>query len=236
MSAMSGSAQPEFYAGLLPVEPSAEPPPARPPDLESDQFPYGPPSLRKRASRALSRFLITFCIGVSATLTWQSYGDAARDAIANSYSQLGWLAAQAGSVAQKAPNTMAPAVPSFDQQQLSAISLDLGAARGSIDRIATGIAASQDEIARNVDRIAANFGAGQEQMTRSIDRIATGQQELARSVDQLTAGLGQMTREIAKLQAVEQYVLYKNPEPPSRTAPPPVRSPVLRSSQAPIER
>src|SRR5215470_5318224 len=105
MSSMSSPAQPEFYAGLLPVEPSAEPPPARPPDLESDQFPYGPPSLRKRASRALSRCLITFCIGVSATLTWQSYGDAARDAIANSYSQLGWLAAQAGSVAQKAPDT-----------------------------------------------------------------------------------------------------------------------------------
>jgi len=196
---MSSPAQPEFYAGLLPVEPSAEPPPARPPDLEGDQFPYGPPSLRKRASRALSRFLITFCIGVSATLTWQSYGDAARDAIANSYSQLGWLAAQAGSVAQKAPNTMAPAVPSFDQQQLSAISLDLGAARQSIDRIATSIAASQDEIARNVDRIAANIGAGQEQMTRSIDRIAAGQEELAQNSHTIFARWSRFARRFANV-------------------------------------
>src|SRR6266566_9669826 len=79
MSAKSSPAQSEFYASLLPVEPSAEPPLVRPPVLEEDRFPNGQPSLRKRASRALSRFLITICIGVAATLAWQSYGDAARE-------------------------------------------------------------------------------------------------------------------------------------------------------------
>ncbi len=231
MSAMPSPAQSEFYAGLLPVEPSVEAPAVRPTALENDQFPNGQPSLRKRASRALARFLITFCIGVAATLAWQSYGHPARELIANSYPQLGWLAPQAEPVAQNAPDMIALALraaTSLDQQQPNAMSLDLDAVRQSIDRIAT----SQDQTTRSVDRIAPSIVAGQEQMTRSIDRIAASQEQIARSVDQLTAGQERMTREITKLQAVEQYVLYKNSEPPPRPAPAPVRNPVLRSSQA----
>jgi len=53
-----------------------------------------------------------------------------------------------------------------------------------------------------------------------------------RSIDQLAAGQEQMTCEITKLQAVEQYVLYKNSEPPPRPAPAPVPKPVLRPPQA----
>jgi hypothetical protein len=50
------------------------------------------------------------------------------------------------------------------------------------------------------------------------------------------AGQEQMTHEITKLQAVEQYVLYKNSEPPPRPAPAPARNPVPRPSQAPMVR
>ncbi len=219
MSAMPSPAQSEFYAGLLPVEPSVEPPPVRPTAIENDQFPNGKPSLRKRASRALARFLITFCIGVAATFGWQSYGDAAREMIVNSYPQLGWVAPQPAPTAQNAADVVAlalPTVPSPEQQQLNAISLD--AVRQSIDRIATSIA------------------AGQEQMTRSIDGMAALQQQITRNFDQLAAGQEQMTREITKLQAVEQYVLYKNSEPSPRPAPAPARNPVPRPSQAPMVR
>jgi|SRR5712672_1041652 len=156
MGAMPSPAQSEFYAGLLPVEPSVEPPAVRPTALENDPFPIGQPSLRKRASRALARFLITFCIGVAATLAWQSYGDAAREMIANSYPQLGWLAPQAEPVTQNTPDLIALAVraaTSLDQQQLNAMSLDLDAVRQSIDRIAT----SQDQITRGATVAAKNF-------------------------------------------------------------------------------
>jgi hypothetical protein len=217
MSAMPSPAKSEFYAGLLPVEPSDEPPSVRPTTLENDQSQNNTqPSLRKQASRAFSRFLITFCIGGASTLAWQSYGDAARAMIANSYPQLGWLAPQAEPVAQNVPETIALVAPSFDQQQINAMSLDLDAVRQSIDRIATSIAAIQ------------------EQMSRSADRIAT--EQIARSVAELTAGQEQMTREITKLQAVEQYVLYKSPDPAPRPAPAPARNPVLRPSQAPTVR
>src|SRR6266849_1312027 len=114
MGAMPSPAQSEFYAGLLPVEPSVEPPAVRPTALENDPFPIGQPSLRKRASRALARFLITFCIGVAATLAWQSYGDAARQMIANSYPLLGSLAPRPLPTAQNVPGMIdlaAPAAP-----------------------------------------------------------------------------------------------------------------------------
>jgi hypothetical protein len=218
MSATPNPTQSEFYAGLLPVEPSVEAPAVRPADLKNDPFPNGRPSLSKRASRALARFVITFCIGVAATLAWQSYGDAAREMIANSSPQLGWLAPQAEPVAQNALDMIAPPASSPDQQQLNAMSLDLDAVRQSIDRIATSIAASQV------------------QMTRSVGLIAFGQEQITRSVDQLAAGQEQMTHEITKLQAVEQYVPYKNSEPPPRPAPAPVPKPVPRQSQAPTAR
>jgi len=128
-----------------------------------------------------------------------------------------------------APAVSAAAPP--DQQQLNAMSLD--AVRQSIDRIATGFAASQEQITRSVDQIAPSVAANQEQMTRSIDRIAASQEEMARSINRLTTGQELMTREITKLQEIAQYALYKNSEPPVQPATPPARKPVPRSSQAP---
>ncbi len=217
MNAMSSPTQSEFYAGVSPVEAPA----VSPADLKNDRSPNGRRSPRKRALRTVSSLLIAFCIGVAATLAWQSYGDAARAMIANAHPQLGWLAPQGEPVTQNAPVAVAvaaPAAPAFDQQQLKAIAIDLEAMRRSIDRIAPGIV------------------AGQEQMARSIDRIATTQEQLARTVDQLTASQEQAMREITKLQAVEQYILYKSSEPPPRLAPAQARNPAPRPSQAPIVR
>jgi uncharacterized phage infection (PIP) family protein YhgE len=165
-------------------------------------------------------FLITFCIGVAATLGWQSYGDAAREMIASSYPQLAWLAPKPAPNGENAPEMIAlaaPDAPSPDQQQFKAISHDLDAVRQGVNRIA----ASQEQITRSVDKLAAS----QEQITRGVDRIAAGQE--------------QMTREITKLQEIEQYVLYKSSESPppvpaparsraprpSPTAPPPATNP-----------
>jgi hypothetical protein len=207
MSATSSPTQSVLYPGLLPVEPSAEPPPVSPITLENTRPQSEQPSLRKRASRAVRRFLIAFCIGVAATLACQSYGGAAREMIANSYPQLVWLALQPEPNPAEAVELVAPV--SVDQQQLS---LDLDAVRQSVDRIAASIAVIQEQMSRSTDRVAS------EQIAHNVARLAVGQE--------------QMTREITKLQAVEQYVLYKSAEPPQRPIPVPMRSTVLRSSQA----
>ena len=195
MIATPNPAQSESSKGSLPVKSLVETVNIDPADLNSDTFPRGRPPLHKRIPLALARFLITFCIGVAVTLAWQSYGDAAREMIVNSYPQLGWLAPQAEPAAQNAPETItlvapaAPAAPSLDQQPLSAVLLHLDAVRQSVDRIA----------------------AGQEQMTRNVDQLAAAQE--------------QTTRELSKLQAIGQYILYKNSEPPPPQASPQVSTP-----------
>src|SRR6266852_1399512 len=219
MNATPNPAQSEFSKDSLPVKSLVEVLTTDPADLKNDRFPSGRPSFDRRSPLAFARFLIMFCVGVAATLAWQSYGDAARKIIARSSPRLGWLAPQPAPPAQNAPDIIAlaaPAAPSPDQQRLNAMPLD--AVRQSIDRIATGIAASQEQITRSVDRIAPSLVASQEQMTRSIDQIAASQEQIARSVDRLTAGQEQMTHEITKLQEIEQYILYKRSEPPLRPA------------------
>jgi len=106
------------------------------------------PSPDKRASGGFARFLIIFCIGVAATLVWQSYGDVAREMIANSSPQLRWLAPQA--VAQTAPDVAptAPATPSPDVQQFKAMSLGLAAVRQSVEQLAAAQQQMTDEIAK----------------------------------------------------------------------------------------
>src|SRR5258705_1331034 len=207
----------------------AEAPTIRPADLKNDRYPNERSSLGKRALLTLVRFLIIFCIGVAATLAWQSYGDAAREMIANSYPQLGWLAPQAKPVAQSAPDVIAlaaPATPSPDQQQSNVTSLDLDAMRQSIDQIANNMATNQEQITRSVDRIAASVAASQERITRSVDQLAVSQEWL--------------TREITKLEEIEQSIRYRNseplppsPRPASAPAPKPATRPASTSALAP---
>src|SRR5262249_54227528 len=109
-------------------------------DSKNDNFPSIRPSRRKRASRALARFLITLCIGVGGTLAWQSYGDAAREMIAKSSPQFSWLAPQAAAAqtppaVQTPPNMVASAAPSPDLQQLKAVSLGIAAMPQSVDQL-----------------------------------------------------------------------------------------------------
>jgi hypothetical protein len=121
------------------------------------------PSLGKRASRSLTRFLIIFCTGVAATLAWQSYGDAAREMIANSYPQLSWLAPQAAPLAQTASDMPAPAPsanPFPQAEALKEMSSAFATVRQSVDQLA----ASQQQIADGI----AKLTAGQQQLLHKI--------------------------------------------------------------------
>ena len=86
--------------------------------------------LGKVAPFAFARFLMIFFIGVAATLAWQSYGGAARKAVAGWSPHLGWLAPAA-----------APADTS--RERLKATSLALVAARQSLDKLASELSKLQ---------------------------------------------------------------------------------------------
>jgi hypothetical protein len=117
-------------------------------EFPADLLAGEPSVVRPRPRRRPGRFLIAFCIGVAATLAWQSYGDAAREIIASSYPQLGWLAPQAAA-AQAAPTTIAAATASLDQQELKTVSLGLAAVRQRVDQLAAQVAAGQDQMTRD---------------------------------------------------------------------------------------
>jgi hypothetical protein len=75
---------------------------------------------------AFARFLMIFFIGVVATLTWQSYGGAARERMASWSPRLGWLAP--------------PAVPAgASSDRLVAISRDLAMVRQNVDKLAADV-------------------------------------------------------------------------------------------------
>ena len=145
MSSTLSRTQSRFSAGRWITEPSVDAP-LQPIDL--DGFPRRRPSLGKRASRAVARFLITFCTGVAAALAWQSFGDAVREIVARSSPKLVWLA-PAAPVEQTAP---APPSSSPDLDELKAISHGLAVVRQSVDQLAAG----QQQITREIAKLQAS--------------------------------------------------------------------------------
>jgi len=82
--------------------------------------------LAKLVSFAVARVLMIFFIGFACGLAWQSYGGAARKAVASWSPHLGWLA-PAGAASGTSP------------ERLKAMSLALATARQSLDKLATEI-------------------------------------------------------------------------------------------------
>jgi hypothetical protein len=157
MSSTLSPTQSEFSTGRWSTEPVPDDAP-RLPDLKGGRVKSKRPSFGRRASRALVRFLIAFGVGIAATLAWQSYGDAAREMIASSSEQLGWLAPQAAGVAQAAPRMIAPAAPaaaSPDLEQLKAVTLSLALVRQSVDQLAAQVAAGQEQMTRDITKLQA---------------------------------------------------------------------------------
>jgi hypothetical protein len=128
-------------------------------DLNDDLLRAARTSRGRRIMLAATRFALTFCIGIGATLAWQPYGDAAREMIASSSPQLGWLAPQASAM---------PAVSGPVQN--GAAPADLDAVRERIDRIATG----QDQMTRIIGQLTAT----QAQIAQEIAKLREVEQYL----------------------------------------------------------
>src|SRR4029077_4085969 len=130
---------------------------------------------KRQGSRGFVRYLVAICVGVAATLAWQSYGETAKQIVATRAPELGWspeakqmIASsiqwigltkppagsekQAAPVAQTAPTTGAPkepAAPSLDWEQTQQMARDLAALRQNVDQLI----ASQNQMARQMARL-----------------------------------------------------------------------------------
>ena len=88
------------------------------------------------------------------------------------------------------------------------------------------ISLDRDAVRRSLDRIATSVATSQEQMTLRIER----------SIGRLAAGQEQTTRQINDVQTFEQYVLDRISTLPPRSAPTAVSKPVQRPPQIPMAR
>jgi hypothetical protein len=213
----------DFSAGPRVTEPSLDAT-LRPADLSNDPLPTDRSSPGRRTSRSLARFLVTACIGVAATLAWQSYGGTAMQMIASSVPQLSWLSPQPAmsppsgrEIAVEQPSP--PAVPASAPQPASAQA-------GAVAPTASETAASTAPTAP--------FPELQQLATMAHDLAAVRQ-----SVEQLAAGQEQMARDIAKLQTAGQDIRRRISVLPPAAAttahkPVPPPQPALQSSVAPL--
>lgn len=126
------------------------------------------PSLGKRASRALARFLIVFSIGIGATLAWQWYGDAARAMIATSWPQLGSLAPEPASVMQAAPEQTAAAPKATASYELQQVEDDLAQLKQELQQLKE-IPAALASLRQSMERLA----GGQQQIAGTIAKLGT---------------------------------------------------------------
>jgi len=176
------------------------------------------PSGSRPASGRFVRYLLALCIGVVATLAWQSYGEAIKTVIATSAPELGWSPESkqmiAGWIRQRG---WAQRPPTAEIRSAGQTSQAASVAQSAPDAVAPK---PVSDPAVNMDQV--------QHMARDLSA-------LRQTVEQLAAGQDQMAREIEKLQAADLELLNRIPTAPRQVPAVPGRKPVpLPSSRAPI--
>jgi hypothetical protein len=227
------TARSDFSAGPRVTEPSLDPT-LRSADVNNAPLLTDRPSVGRRTSRSLARFLVATCVGVAGTLAWQSYGGTAEQMIANSAPQLRWLllspsAPPSGreiAVEQPSPPAVQASVPQAASAQAGAVALTTS--ETSTAPIAPSPELQQFEadlaaVRQSVEQLA----AGQEQMARDIAKLQTAGQDIRRRIAALPPTAATMARKpVPRAQPAPQSSAAPlppaPPEPPSRP-PMPVR-------------
>jgi len=196
-----------------------------------------------RASRGFARYLVAICIGVAATLAWQSYRGVAKHAapiVPSSTTidpQLQQLALDVASVRQSVEQQRA-AIRQIDPEQVHQLSLDVATVRQSVEQ---QVAAGRQIDPEQVHQIALDVAAVRQSVEQQLAAVHQSvEQQIAavrQTVEQLAASQDQMTHRIDALQTSEREILEKIPaSSPPRPIAAPARKPTPTaqpSSRAP---
>ena len=172
---------------------------------------------KRRALRALVRYVVVICIAVAGTLAWQSYGDPTKKIIATKAPELGWSPEARQMIAswvqelgwtKPDPDTAPVRLPVAETPQ--------GIRVIPVAQTATDTAAPKAPAAPSVDPEQV------QQITRSLTT-------LQQSVEQLAAAQDQMAHQITSLQTSDLEILNRIPAPPPLPPAAPARKPALPS-------
>jgi hypothetical protein len=167
--------------------------------------------MKRRGSRGFVRFLVAICIGVGATLAWQSYGEAAKQIIATKAPELGWSPSAKQMIAswvQQFGWTKLPAGHESSAVQSSPTPPQTA----SLAQTAPAAVTPSTPIAPAID-------------PEQVHQIAVDLGALQQTVEQIAGGQDQMRREIDRLQGAVAEILVKIPEPPPLLTAAPARKP-----------
>ena len=169
--------------------------------------------LKGRASReSFLPYLVAICIGVAATLAWQSYGAAYKQIIATRAPDLGW-SPEAKQMIASWTQQLGWTKPPTGQENTVRSSMPETPQSAPIPQAASEAVAPKAPATASIDPQKV------QQMEADIAAVRqTVEQQLAtvrQTVEQLAAGQDQMAREIAGLLASNQEILEKIPAPPA---------------------
>jgi hypothetical protein len=190
--------------------------------VNNGQLPSDRPSLGSRAVRSFARFTLAACIGVGATLVWQSYGQSAKQMLATWVPQLGWVASLPLIGPSPGPDIATPlAPPAAVEVPTSAAAQPTPLGQTESDTVVLAAPLAPSELVQP------------EAMARDL---ATIQQTL----EHLMAKQEEMARDIVKLQVAEEDIRRKISAPLPRQAaasgrqavPTPLPAPTRRASQS----
>jgi len=174
------------------------------------------------SSRGFARYTLAICIGVAATLAWQSYGQATKQIIATRAPDLGW-----------SPESKQTISGWVEQLGWTKLPTSPAAARSSVPETAQMAAVEQaapNKVAAKAP-VAPSLDPQQEQQL-SLDLAA-----LRQTVEQVAASQTKMAAQIDNLLVTDMEIFLKIPTPP---LPPTASSrkplPVAPPSRAPNRR
>ena len=155
------------------------------------------PSRARPSSRGFTRYVLAICIGVAATLAWQSYGRATKQIIATRAPELGWSPEAKQTIASWVGQlgwTKPPADP------------ENAAARPNVPETTQAVAAAQT----------APFGPSLD--PRQVHQIAVDLAALRQTVEQIAGSQTKMEGEINNLLLTDMEIFLKIPTPPQPPA------------------
>ena len=185
------------------------------------------PARVRPASRDFVRYMLAICMGVAATLSWQSYGRTAKQIIAARVPEMGW--------SPETKQTIANWVEELGWTKLPTSSD--GAARPSLPETAQAATFAQTA----PDKVAPKLPIAVSVDPQQIQQIARDIAGLRQSVEQVVASQTKMAGEINNLLLTDMEIL-KIPSPPQPPAAlsrkpipaaPPLRAPNRRTDMTP---
>jgi hypothetical protein len=195
-------------------------------------------SLSRRTSRSLARFLVAACVGVAATLAWQSYGGTVKRMIANSAPQLSWLLLSLPTTNPPSGHEIAVEQPSPPAVQVSApqAAPEQRGPVASTASVSTAPTAPSPEL-QQLETMAHDLAA----VRQSVEQLAAGQEQMARDIAKLQTAGQDIRRRISALPPAAAPTARKpvpSPQPAPQSSagplPPAPPQPAPQSSAAPL--